>query len=537
MTEITYASIVRKKKRRRGFVYVTFAIVAACSAALLFTGNSPDTVTPSKSNTLSISGPWEISSLDPSKQGYILTRMQVIETLLNVDDHGTITPGLATQWESRDEGLSWHIVLRKGVRFHDGSEMDAKAVVRSLGYAKRKHGTLNKAQVSRISVVKNDEVKIELEKPYAAFASLLTNYSNAILSPASFELDGQVKTLYGSGPYQMESFSPPHKLTVKKFESYWDQPASIEFATYLTGHRAESRLLQAKSGEADIVFTLEPSMLSQLSGSDEVTVHSNLIPRTLLIKLNAGHEFLDPINARKALNMAIDRAAIATNVLGSPGSETAQLMPSSMSQWFIEGVETNPYDLAKAKQLLAELGWTPNASGMLERDGQPFTLTMMTYADRPELTTVATAIQAQWALLGVELNVDVTNSSMIPAGHQDGSLEAALIARNFGFSADPLPIISSDFALGGGDWGTMNWSNAKVDAAISELVETSGANPQTNELSQIVVKEIWNDSPVLPVSSYSQHTSVNKRVMSFKFDPFERDYFINKMFFTKAGND
>ncbi|WGW01691.1 ABC transporter substrate-binding protein [Vibrio sp. YMD68] len=535
MTEISYASISRKKKLKRGLMFATLAIAVIFAATTLVSEKPTEPVTPNKTNTLSISGPWEISSLDPSKKGYILTRMQVIETLLNVDEQGVITPGLATQWSSSEDGLIWRFILREGVVFHDGMELDAQAVVTALLHAKSKHGTLNKAQVINISAVKGNEIQIELAKPYTAFASLLTNYSTVILSPKSYNPDGTVEVLYGTGPYQMESFSPPHQLTVKKFDAYWGEKAQIHFATYLTGHRAESRILQAKSGEADIVFTLDPSMLAQIKDSNEVTLHRNLIPRTMFVKVNASHPFLNDVAARQALSIALNRAAITKNVLDAEGSETAQLMPSSMSQWFLQGVDNNPYDLEKSQNLLSGLGWKRNQSGVLEREGKPFKLTMITYADRPELTVVATAIQAQWAKLGVELKVDVTNSSMIPAGHTDGSLEMALIARNFGFIADPLPIISTDFSNGGGDWGTMNWSNPIVDSAIAKLVESNHPG-RSFDLSQTVAKEIYQDTPVIPISSYTQHTSVNNRVMNFKFDPFERNYFINQMSFEQTVN-
>jgi len=537
MTEISYASIARKKKLKRGLLLATLVTAAAIFTATTFTDTekSAALTKPTKANTLSISGPWEISSLDPSKQGYVLTRMQMIETLLNVNDQGVISPGLAVKWQRSDDGLNWQFTLRDGVIFHDDTPLNADAVVRSLTHAQRKHGTLNKAKITKISAINNHVVEIELAQPYAAFAALLTNYSNAILSPLSYKADGSVNALYGSGPYQMASFSPPHKLTVKKFPDYWGDKAQISFATYLTGHRAESRILQAKSGEADIVFTLEPAMLTQLQDSNEVKIHSNLIPRTMFVKVNAGHPLLSDVQVRTALSLALDRASIAQNVLNAPGSEAAQLMPSSMSQWFIDGVDNTPFNLEKSQQILASLGWKRNESGLLERDGQAFKLTMITYADRPELTTVATAIQAQWAKLGIELKVDVTNSSMIPAGHNDGSLEMALIARNFGFSADPLPIMSTDFAHGGGDWGTMNWTNTVVDNAIDELLTSDNAT-RSLALSQIIAKAIYDDKPVLPISSYSQHTSVNKRVNNFKFDPFERNYFINQMNFEQVGN-
>jgi len=525
MTEISYQSLAKKKQLIR---IVSYAIIIVLFALYWFSGHSDKPDSPQKSNTLSISGPWEISSLEPSKQGYLLSRMQTIETLLNVDAEGNIIAGLASDWQVSDDGLEWLLSLRPNVIFHDGSNLDAAAAVNSLNYAMNTHSVLNKASIKQIEALNDTQVRIRLNQAYNAFAALLSHYSTAILAPASYNADGKVATLYGSGPYQMETFAPPHKLLVKQFADYWGQNGSIAYATYLTGHRAESRILQAKSGEADIVFTIDPSMLSQLEGSENVQIHSNLIPRTLFIKLNSGHPLLSEVKVRQALTMALNRSAIAKNVLHTEGAETAQLLPSSMSQWHIAELANDEYDLAKAKSLMAELGWQAGANGGLVKDGQAFELSMLTYADRPELATVATAIQAQWAELGVKLKVDITNSSMIPAGHSDGSLETALIARNFGFIADPLPIISSDFANGGGDWGTMNWHNSAVDSAIAELLQTHDESLRY-QLSQTVAKAIQQDYPAIPITNYSQHTAVNQRVKNFRFDPFERDYFINQM--------
>ena len=525
MTDISY-SVVAKKKAIMRYSLIVFLIITC--AALWYWNHFANNLAPQKENTLSISGPWEITSLEPSKQGYILMRMQLMETLLNVDDKGKITPALATDWKVEDAGLSWTFFLREKVVFHDGSPLNAKAVVKSLGYSQQKHGILNKAKIESIQAIGDMQIKVQLKQPYAAFSALLTNYSTAILSPASFDKMGEVTTLYGSGPYEVANFAPPHKLTVKKNEHYWGHAASIPFATYQTSHRAESRVLQAKSGEADIVFTLDPAMLSQLEKQDKIKLHTNVIPRTLVLKLNSGHDFLNEVKARQALSFALDRRAITKHVLLSEGTESNQLLPSSMSDWHLEGKTADEYNLAKAADLLAELGWKKQDDGKLYRNGKAFELTLITYADRPELTTTATAIQAQWAKLGVQLKVDITNSSMIPAGHTDGSLEVAMIARNFGSVANPLPIISTDFAKGGGDWGAMNWHNPDVNQALSELAIST--DPVRNKfLSQIVANAIYQNRPVLPISSYSQHTAVNERVQGFKFDPYERDYFINQM--------
>ena len=88
----------------------------------------------------------------------------------------------------------------------------------------------------------------------------------------------------------------------------------------------------------------------------------------------------------------------------------------------------------------------------------------------------------------------------------------------------------NDFANGGGDWGAMNWYNLVAQNALDQLISSTNEN-EIYELSQLVAKAIYQDRPVIPISFYSQYTSVNNRVINFKFDPFERSYFINEMEF------
>ena len=118
-------------------------------------------------------------------------------------------------------------------------------------------------------------------------------------------------------------------------------------------------------------------------------------------------------------------------------------------------------------------------------------------------------------------------------GHQDGSLEVALIARNYGFIADPLGVMLSDFGSnGGGDWGAMNWNNEKLSADLMTLEETSDP-VKYNKMAQHSAQIIYDERPMIPVSSYVQQTSVNKRVKGFRFDPFERSFYLNEMEFVK----
>ncbi|REG81968.1 ABC transporter substrate-binding protein [Marinomonas pollencensis] len=524
MTELSYAAIRRHKTRIKAALAGGVSLVL-CLMFVLFSQATNNNQT--RSNTLAIGGPWEFTSLEPSKQGYIYTRMSILETLLNVDAKGDLIAGLARSWQSSADEKTWTLTLQPNVLFQDGSPLNASAVVSALRFAQDKHGALQKAPIEAIRVKNPQQVEIVLSQPHTVLPALLAHYSTAILAPSAYDQEGKVTRLIGTGAYLLDTFEPPHKLSVKANPTYWGIKPSIEFAQYLTGHRAESRILQAKSGDADIVYSLNAAMLDQLKGSDQVTVHSAAIPRTLLLKLNAAHPFMNQVEARQALSLAINRPAIAEQVLHVAEAASDQIFSPSMGAWYLDQPQEN-HNLAKAAELLAGLGWQKDAQGWLVRDGQRFQLTLTTYADRPELTTVATALQDQWKRLGVELKVDVTNSSMIPSGHADNTLEVALIARNLGVIADPVSLIANEYTHGGGDWGAMNWHNPAVDQALERLTTQSDPE-QAKRDAQLVASAIYQQKPVLSIAYYQQHNAVNARVKGFQFDPFLRDYFINKM--------
>lgn len=501
---------------------IGFALVCA------FFFNAPVLAKPTKKNTVLINAAFEIKSLDPTSSGYIFSRMQVVETLLDVDEQGHLQPALATEWTVSEDGLAWDFTIRSSVSFHDGTALTAQIVADNLDRIRARTSELFRAPVSSVETIGSDKVRIHLTKAYRPLGAILAHYSSVIISPKAFDQEGDVSALIGTGPFSLYSISIPHKLVVEKFDPYWGETAEIEYATYLTGHRAEARVLQARSGQADIIFGLDPASVPMLKRLTHLDIIRSDLPRTLVMKLNAGHPLLADAEIRNALSLSVNRQGIATAILHAPEAATPQLLPSYMADWHINS-NSSGYDLAKAAELFTKHGWKKNKDGWLEKDGKPFELTLITYADRPELTTVATAIQDQWKQLGVNLNVSVTNSSAIPSGHQDGSLEVALIARNYGSIADPLGVLMKDFGqVSGGDWGSMNWSNPDIQALLNNLVAESDPTSYHNE-AQKVAQAIYDEKPMIAVASYIQQTAVNKRIQGFRFDPYERSYHLNEL--------
>lgn len=119
---------------------------------------------------LAMVGPWEIHSVDPASNGVFFTRMQVAETLVEVDSQGNLQPGLASQWSSSGDGLQWRFTLRPGARFHDGSEVSAEQAAFALQQAWRKPGVMTSAPISSIEA-REGALLVTLTEPFAPLAA------------------------------------------------------------------------------------------------------------------------------------------------------------------------------------------------------------------------------------------------------------------------------------------------------------------------------------------------------------------------------
>ncbi|QJR81092.1 ABC transporter substrate-binding protein [Alteromonas pelagimontana] len=492
-------------------IFIALAGLTGCSA-------------PDSSDTLSISGPFEPISLDPARSGYIFSRMQVIETLVDIDNKGQLKPGLATRWEHSKDNRVWTFYLRPNVVFHDQSAMNADAVVNSLNIAFSKPAPYPQDLVEAVTALNESTVQITLSRPYRPFASLLTNYTTAILSPASYNESQEITKLSGTGPYQVEEFQPPHRVGVTKFQNYWGEPAHVSKVVYTTGHRAETRALMVASGQTDIVYNLDAASVDLLKVSKKAKVDSTLIPRTILIKVNASYPALADVKVRQALSLAIDRQGIATKILRVEDIEANQLFGPSMGVWHDATLPPAEQDVKRANALLDEAGWLQDDSGIRHKNGSPLKLNMITYANRAELIVIATALQNQWAQIGVDLRVHMENASAIPSGHADGTLQLALMARNFANIPDPLGIMLADFtSTEGGDWGPMGWQNPSVFSALSALPLVQDKKAYASQV-QNIMHQINADLPVIPVVFYMQQSAVAPRVENFSFDPYERSF-------------
>ena len=481
---------------------------------------------------LQIVGPWDIGGLQPAISGHVFTRLQIAETLLGAHDHGQAAPALAQRWEVAGDGLTWHFVLRPQARFHDGSPVRADSVVRSLELARATPAPLRTAPIRAVEAVGDHTVRIRLSAPYASLPALLAHSSSLVLAPASYDRLGQVRSIIGSGPYRIVALAPPISLETAVFDGYDGPAPAIQRVRYMAASRAETRALMAEGGQADLAYGLDPASLQRLRLRRHLHIAAVTLPRTAVIKLNAGLPALQDLRARQALSLCIDRAGIARAILREPELAAHQLLPPTLPDWHDPTLPPLQHDPEAAMRLLRDAGWQRHGDGLRNPQGQVLRLALRTFPDRPELPIIATALQAQWREAGIAVEVQIGNSGNIPLGHRDGSLQLGLAARNYATLPDPTATLAQDFAPAGGDWGAMGWQHPKVSQHLAELMRGRMSASRAAQLRREVVQVLHTELPVIPVAWYRQQVALSRRISGVSLDPLERSYRLTDMQWT-----
>ena len=224
----------------------------------------------------------------------------------------------------------------------------------------------------------------------------------------------------------------------------------------------------------------------------------------------------------------MDRDGISRAILRNPDNAAAQMFAPTLAEWHVPGLAPLKRDVAEAKRLLADCGWAPGADGVLVQAGRPFRVMLRTFSDRPELPVSAAALQENFREAGIDLQVAVANSSEIPAGHRDGTLEMALFSRSFSILPDPIGTLRVDYTAAGGDWGAMGWSDPALVAGLDQLGATSDPAERARLRGQVAT--ILHDNlPLVPVAWYDNSVAVSRRLAGVSVDPLELSYRIADM--------
>jgi peptide/nickel transport system substrate-binding protein len=305
---------------------------------------------------------------------------QIFDTLLMFSGATTeLKPGLARSWDVSPDGLTYWFKLREGVRFHDGTPLDAWAVKwnfdRWLDPENRFHKEALAAGASfeyfedyvgfnevlgSVDVVDDLTVQINLVIPQGPFLLNLALFAFGIISPSSAEngFERLSRNPVGSGPFKFVEWVPGDRIVIERNPNYWGEVANVDRAVVRVIPDNAARYLALRSSSID--------MFEGANTEDVVSARRDrtlqVVPRPALnigyINFNMKQRPFDNLKVRQAVASAINRPAIVEALFGASGQVATQLIPPSLLGWNPE-VRGPQYDQNRARQLLAEAGY-PN---------------------------------------------------------------------------------------------------------------------------------------------------------------------------------
>ena len=295
-------------------------------------------------------------SLDPHKMTAAGTRevlFNIYEGLVKPDTDGNLIPAVAESYAISDTGDEFTFVLRKDVKFHDGSYVTVGDVVYSISRAAGLDtGTPLVAALGIISGVEaagEDKVVVRTAEPNIEFPAFVT--TAFIIPEGSNPADRQI----GTGPFKYVSRIAQENIIIEKFDDYWGEKAYLDKVTFRIIDNADALVMALKSGAIDFCAHLTAAQVSGLEGFTILEGTMNLVQA---LYLNNEVAPLNDVRVRQALSYAIDPQEIMDYVADGRGSALGSSMYPAFGKYFMDELtDYYPCDVGKARQLLSEAGY------------------------------------------------------------------------------------------------------------------------------------------------------------------------------------
>jgi peptide/nickel transport system substrate-binding protein len=292
-----------------------------------------------------------------------------------------MTPSLAESWTVSADGLVYEFVLRKGVKFHNGEPVTADDVKFSFD---RYRGISAKTLKDRVAAVETGDpgrVRFRLKQPWPDFMAFYGTPATgaAWIVPRKYVdkvgEEGFKKAPIGAGPYRFVSFTPGLELVVEAFDGYWRRAPGVRRLVFKSVPDAATRLAMLKRGEADIAYSINGELGEEVQRTPGLTLKPAPFVSTHWLNFVDQWETSSPWHDRRvrlAATHAVDRPAINQAVTLGFSKITGSIIPTSFDFYWQPPIYG--YDVAKARQLLAEAGY-PNGfdAGDLWCDGSTTT--------------------------------------------------------------------------------------------------------------------------------------------------------------------
>lgn len=517
--------MIKLRSRRLGGMLVAALIFAACAPATTSpnasgpaassgaTSDAPASSAPSSDKRIvyasreTVNNAWAIETDDSLS----LALTGVAETLTQTDFNGALAPLLATGWK-RTGDLTWEFTLRDGVKFQDGTALDASAVARSLTHllgVKAPARSFNPTQIASVEAVGTNVVKVTSTEPNALVPYYLASPNTAILAAKAYA-GSQIDPLgAGTGPFTMVKADLPQSFTLDRNEAYWGGPVALAGAEVRIVVEGATRSTLVQTGEAQIASSVPIPTIPTLESDPNLTVVRAPLNRTNTLYLNNQKAPLNNVKVRQAIQSAIDVDALANQVL--EGAVVPASGPFvSTAPWAPAGAQPVKRDVEKAKALLAEAGVAPGS----------LTVGLWAYPDRPELPDVAVAIQSMLMDVGIIVEVRVADYDALEPDVLAGNFDMMLVSRGqLTDINDPAGYLSSDYTCAGG-YNLSHFCDTALDASLTQAIANEDPEARYAVYSEIAAR-LQAEAVDIFLYNPQEIAAISKKVQNFRVHPLE----------------
>ena len=484
-------------------------------------------------------------TLDPALNSAVdggNTIITVFETLLIINENNEAVPGQAESWTTSEDGLTWTFTMRDGLKWSDGTDLNAKDFEYSFKrmadpdtaapYAETCLGMIDgfeeaagfpdadgnptvEPNLDALNVKASDDGKtltIVLAYPCSYFDKIVAFAAMSPVQKATVEANGDAwctspDTYVCNGPFMITEWTPSERIVLTKNPNYvggWDSSKIVsESITLLLLEDSSASFAAYNSGEAQLIKDVPtdeiPSLTKAEDGGD---FYVDTILGTYYISMNLQHDAFKEAKVRKALALAIDRDYIANTIMQGTYSAASNLVgPGIVDEngYFYDNANGgSPYiaddyeaNLAEAKKLLEEAGY-PNGEG--------YPTIEYSTNDVGYHVPLAEYLQQAWGDLGITLTINKMEWSSFTPARRAGEYD---VARNGWVMDYNDPSNMLDLFCSGNGNNDGKYSNPEFDAAIeaSRVADVSEHFAQLHKAEDILME----DTGCLPIAYYNDY--------------------------------
>ena len=482
-------------------------------------------------------------TLDPALNSAVdggNTIITVFETLLIINENNEAVPGQAESWTTSEDGLTWTFTMRDGLKWSDGTDLNAKDFEYSFKrmadpdtaapYAETCLGMIDgfeeaagfpdadgnptvEPNLDALNVKASDDGKtltIVLAYPCSYFDKIVAFAAMSPVQKATVEANGDAwctspDTYVCNGPFMITEWTPSERIVLTKNPNYvggWDSSKIVsESITLLLLEDSSASFAAYNSGEAQLIKDVPtdeiPSLTKAEDGGD---FYVDTILGTYYVSLNLKRDAFKDAKVRRALSLAIDRDYVANTIMqGTYSTADSIVGPGIVDEnGYFHDNGNAPYisadyeaNLAEAKKLLADAGY-PNG------EGYP----TMEYStnDAGYHVPLAEYLQQAWSDLGITLTISKMEWSSFTAARRAGEYD---VARNGWVMDYNDPSNMLDLFCSGNGNNDGKYSNPEFDAAIeaSRVADVSEHFAQLHKAEDILME----DTGCLPIAYYNDY--------------------------------